>query len=62
MEKKYLGIYDFITKIRLKKRPNGINEARKSFNEARINYNSHEASKTFFLDLMMMDKCFNGAI
>ena len=26
-----------------------VNDARKSINTARINYNSHDASKTFFL-------------
>ena len=30
-----------------------MNDARKSISEAQFNYNSHEASKTFFLDLMM---------
>ena len=38
-----------------------IDTAQKSINEARINYNSHEKSKTF-LDLMLVDRCFKGAI
>ena len=39
----------------------GINDPRKIL-EAQINYNSHEASKTYFLDLMLVDRCFKGAI
>ena len=30
----------------------------KSISEARINYNSHEAPKTFFMDLMLSGGCF----
>ena len=34
----------------------------KSFSKARINYISHEASKTFFLDLMLGGGCFCSKI
>ena len=33
-----------------------INGARKSIKETRINYNSHEASKTIFLAIMLVDR------
>ena len=39
-----------------------INDAQKSFKEARIKNNSHAASKTFFFDFMLVDRCFKGAI
>ena len=39
-----------------------INTARKSLKEARIKNNSHAASKTFFLDFMLVGRCFKGAI
>ena len=34
----------------------------KKISEAQINYNSLEASKTFFLDFMLVDRCSKGAI
>ena len=34
----------------------------KSFSEARINYNSNAESKTFFGDVMFVDRCFKGTI
>ena len=40
----------------------GINDTRKCIKEERINYNSHAASKTFFMDLKLLDKFFKGAI
>ena len=39
-----------------------INTARKSLKEARINSKGHAESKTFFRDLMLVDRCFKGTI